>query len=248
MSNAKELRILDLYCCEGGASAGYADAGFKVYGVDKDLQPRYPFPFHQGDAIDVMRRLRAGEAIPFTHPNGDVELLRLEDFAAAAASPPCQAYSITKHSHSNEHPDLLEPTREGLVELGLPYIIENVPGAPLRQPIMLCGSMFGLRAEDVDGTVLALRRHRLFETSFDIPLAPSPCVHDSTPVGGSYGGGRNKRPEDRDKSRRGGYTPAVSVRAALIGAEWMSQHGLAQAIPPAYTEWLGVQLAAEVAA
>lgn len=220
-------RLLDLFCCEGGAGAGYARAGFEVVGVDITPQPRYPFEFHQADAIEYV--LQHGHEYDVIH-----------------ASPPCQAYSVTKHSHSIEHPDLLAPTREALIAVGRPYIIENVPGAPLLDPVMLCASMFGLRAMDTDGTELALRRHRLFETSFPVPLAPSPCAHDSTPVGGSYGGGRHKRPEDRDKSRRGGYTPATEVRAALIGTDWMTRHGLAQAIPPAYTEWLGHQALASL--
>lgn len=107
-------------------------------------------------------------------------------------------------------------------------------------PVMLCGTMFGLRAPDVDGVELQLQRHRLFETSFPIALAPSPCAHDSTPVGGSYKGARRRTPADRDAKRRGGYTPALSVRAALLGIDWtLSEHELAQAIPPIYTEWLG---------
>jgi DNA (cytosine-5)-methyltransferase 1 len=216
-------RLLDLFCCEGGAGMGYHRAGFDVVGVDIDPQPRYPFDFVQTDAI------------AFVLEHGG-------EFDAIHASPPCQLFSITKHSHSNEHPDLLAPTREALLQVGRPYIIENVPGAPMVDPVLLCATMFGLRAQDTDGTTLALRRHRLFETSFPIALAPSPCAHDSTIVGGSYGGGRNRSPEDRDGPRRGGYTPAAEVRAALIGADWMTLHGLSQAIPPAYTEWLGGQL------
>lgn len=219
--------LLDLFCCEGGAAMGYHRAGFDVIGVDIEPQPRYPFTFHQADAIEFVRE------------HG-------REFDAIHASPPCQLYSITKNAHSAAHPDLLEPTREALIETGRPYIIENVPGAPLIDPVMLCGTMFGLRALDTDGTELALRRHRLFETSFPIPLAPAPCAHDSTPVGGSYSGSRNRKPEDRDKARRGGYTPAFSVRAELMGADWMSMHGLGQAIPPAYTEWLGRELMAAV--
>lgn len=235
----RKPKLLDLFCCEGGAGAGYERAGFEVYGVDIEPQPRFPFAFHQGDALDVLRELIRGDSVFFTRPDGTTESLSLSDFSLIHASPPCQAFSITKHSHSNEHPDLLTPSRVLLLEAGLPYIIENVPGAPMLDPLVLCGSMFGLRAVDTDGTELALRRHRLFETSFPLFLAPSPCVHDSTIVGGSYGGGWNRTPEQRDGARKGGYTPAADVRAALIGADWMSLHGLSQSIPTAYSEWLG---------
>src|SRR5689334_9554370 len=127
-------KMLDLFCCAGGASEGYRRAGFDVYGVDITAQPHYPFPFHLGDALVVMRRLLLGEAIPFTHRDGAVEWLTLADFAAVVGSPPCQAYSVTRHTHSKEHPELVEPTRDLFVESGLPYVIENVPGAPLVDP------------------------------------------------------------------------------------------------------------------
>lgn len=221
-------RLLDLFCCAGGAGFGYARAGFEVVGVDIEPQPNYPFEFHQGDAIEYL--LEHGHEFDVIH-----------------ASPPCQTYSVTANAHANQHPDLLEPTRAALVEVGRPYIIENVVGAPLNDPILLCGTMFGLRALDVDGVELQLQRHRLFETTFSIPLAPAPCAHDSTPVGGSYKGSRNRTPADRSAKRRGGYTPALSVRAALLGIDWpMTEHELAQAIPPVYTEWIGTQLLAYV--
>lgn len=202
---------------------GYHRAGFDVVGVDIAPQPRYPFEFHQADALEYLAA-------------------HWQDFDAIHASPPCQAHSITRNTHTVEHPDLLPPTRELLEQIGLPYIIENVPGAPLLDPLLLCGSMFGLKAPDTDGQLLALRRHRLFESNVWL-MGAGGCVHDATPVGGSYGGARHKRPEDRDGYRRGGYTPAVEVRADLLGVDWpMTQHELAQAIPPAYTEYLGDQL------
>jgi DNA (cytosine-5)-methyltransferase 1 len=203
---------------------GYARAGFDVVGVDSVPQPRYPFEFVQADAIEYV--LNHGHEFDVIH-----------------ASPPCQVYSITANTHTVEHADLLEPTREALIEVGRPYVIENVVGAPLIDPVMLCGSMFGLRAPDVDGVELRMERHRLFETSFPVPLAPAPCAHDSTLVGGSYKGSRHRKPEHRDNpDRRGGYTPHISVRGALMGIDWMNEHELAQAIPPVYTEWLGRQL------
>jgi DNA (cytosine-5)-methyltransferase 1 len=217
-------KLLDLFSCAGGAGMGYWRAGFKVTGVDIEPQPNYPFEHHVGDAIEYL--LEHGHEFDVIH-----------------ASPPCQVYSRTKHAHENEHPDLLEPTREALRQIGRPYIIENVEGAPLIDPVLLCATMFGLRAPDVDGVELQLQRHRLFETSFPVGLAPSPCAHDQTPIGGVYGGSRHRKPEHRDNpERRGGYVPARDVRARLLGIDWMkTDHELAQSIPPAYTEWLGVQ-------
>lgn len=238
-------RLLDLYCCEGGGAVGYQRAGFQVFGVDIVPQPRYPFAFLQGDALAVLGRLTEAEAVPFTHPDGVVEWLTLDDFLVVHASPPCQAYSITRHSHSVQHPDLLAPTRAALIRAGKPYVIENVVGAPMRGPLTLCGSMFGLTAMDTDGHPLILRRHRLFESDIFL-MAAGPCNHDpGIMVGGVYGGG----PMQRDKSDlRGGYTPARAVRAELMRMDWATGHGLAQAIPPAYTEYIGGQLLAALEA
>lgn len=207
---------------------GYHRAGFDVTGVDLHPQARYPFTFHQSDAIEYL--VEHGHEYDIIH-----------------ASPPCQRYSISANAHDVEHPDLLEPTRAALLEVGRPYIIENVVGAPLIDPLLLCGTMFGLRAPDVDGVEVQLQRHRLFETSFAVGLAPAPCAHDSTPVGGSYKGSRHEKPEHRDDpARRGGYTPALPVRGALLGIDWMNEHELAQAIPPVYTQWLGLLALAEL--
>jgi DNA (cytosine-5)-methyltransferase 1 len=249
-------KLLDLFCCEGGASEGYRRAGFDVYGVDRfryfdertktvkgHTQARYPFPSFQGDVVAVMRSLLAGTAITFTAPNtGDLEPLGLEDFAAIAASPPCQFHSVTKHSHNVKHVDLIPVTRILLKRTGLPYVIENVVGAPLVDPVMLCGSEFALTAYDpaIDAPV-RLERHRLFESNVFL-LGGGGCVHDrGIQVAGAYGGGSVDR--NRAKNvRRGGYTPAKPVRAALLGIDWMTQDGLSQSIPPAYTEHLGRQL------
>ena len=223
------MRLLDLFCCEGGAGTGYAQAGFDVVGVDIAPQPRYPFEFHQADAIEYVTQ-------------------HWREFDAIHASPPCQAYSITKHSHGKEHPDLLEPTRAALVATGLPYIIENVVGAPLIDPVLLCGTMFNLSAIDVDGEPLVLQRHRLFESNVWL-MSAGGCSHDGRRVAGVYGGGRHRNVSDRDSpSRRGGYTPLGSVRAELMDMPWATQHGLTQAIPPAYTEFLGRQLMAHLEA
>lgn len=205
---------------------GYSRAGFEVVGVDIKPQRHYPFEFHQADAIEFLMR----------HGH---------EFDAIHLSPPCQIYSTTKYAHEDKgkHPDLLAPARVAAIASGLPYVIENVEGAPLVDPLTLCGSEFGLRASDVDGMPLALRRHRLFESNVWL-MGAGGCEHDRTQVAGSYTAGRHRTPEHRDNpARRGGYTPALSVRAALLGIDWpMNEHELAQAIPPSYTEWIGTQL------
>lgn len=232
MSAAPKPRLLDLFCCAGGAGVGYHRAGFEVVGVDIEPQLNYPFEFHQADALE------------FLAEHG-------HEFDAIHASPPCQLYSITKHAHTRKHPDLLIPTRDAVRASGLPYVIENVEGAPLIDPLTLCGSEFGLTALDVDGVPLALRRHRLFESNAFL-MGAGGCSHDpDVIVGGSYTGvyAHFTKPAGRDDpARRGGYTPAVPVRANLLGIDWpMSEHELAQAIPPSYTEWIGAQLMAVLA-
>lgn len=243
-------KLLDLFCCEGGASMGYHRAGFDVYGVDlfdKFTRKRYPFPSHKGDAVLALARLLAGEALTFVYgAHGPLATdLSLGDFEGFAASPPCQAYSITKHSHSNEHPDLVGPIRYLLQQTGLPYVMENVPGAPLENPLTLCGTEFNLVADDADGRPLHLKRHRLFESNvFLYGNGGCQCLafkKRGIGVGGAYGGGSVDRAHAKDV-RRGGYTPGKPVREALLGIDWMTQNGLSQSIPPAYTEHIGTQL------
>jgi DNA (cytosine-5)-methyltransferase 1 len=130
-------RLLDLFCCAGGAAMGYHQAGFEVVGVDIAPQRRYPFAFIQSDALKL-----------------DPRFLAL--FDAIHASPPCQAYSKAQRLRKNDHPDLIIPTRKMLEATGLPYVIENVPGSPLRSPATLCGGMF---------SELKVYRHRWFETN-----------------------------------------------------------------------------------
>lgn len=222
--------LIDAFCCAGGAAVGYYRAGFDILGFDINPQPNYPFDFIQGDALELLRK--HGPRAAVRH-----------------ASPPCQVYSTTKHAHkgSSNHPDLLAPTRELLIEIGGPYVIENVEGAPLIDPLTLCGSEFVLRAPDVDGLPLALKRHRLFESNIWL-MGAGGCYHDGTQVAGSYTAGRHRTPAHRDNpERRGGYTPALKVRAALLGVDWkMNEHELAQAIPPAYSEFIGHQLMASI--
>lgn len=219
-----KYRILDLFCCEGGAARGYEAAGFEVVGVDLDpkFARRYPYEFHAADAIKFVKE-------------------HASEFDAIHASPPCQAYSVTKNSHNREHPQLIEPTRQALIESGLPYVIENVVGAPLINPVLLCGRMFGLEAIDDDGEKVVMDRHRLFETNFGLP----PLLHEphdkSLQVAGSYGGARRDKYEARF-IRKGGYVPSKKVQESLLGIDWMTQHGLYQSLPPVYTQYVGKHL------
>lgn len=221
-------RLLDLFCCEGGAAMGYHRAGFDVVGVDIEprFSRRYPFEFVCSDAISYVRE----------HGH---------EFDAIHASPPCQGYSVATSgtpAAKARHPRLIPQVRDAVRSTKRPYVIENVIGAraAMVSPLLLCGSMFDITATDDDGTILRLERHRLFECDVLI-YAPRPCIHDDKPVGGVYGGGRSDRREARE-IRRGGYTPSKRVREQLIGADWMTLHGLSQSIPPAYTEWIGTQL------
>jgi len=226
-------RLLDLYCGAGGAAAGYARAGWDVVGVDLNPQPRYPFGFRQADALAYL------------------DEYGVDGFDAVHASPPCQAFSsVAKQARLRypgrfAHPDLVEPTRARLVASGLPYVMENVRAAPFVTWFQLCGSSFGLD----------LRRHRIFETGggFD-PLLVPPCAHgwqtprfpvydakrpDRTRVlastVGVYGGG-NHGPGERE------------LRERAMGIDWMSREELAEAIPPAYTAWIGARLLDHMAA
>ena len=151
-------KLLDLFCGGGGCSMGYHLAGFEVVGVDINPQKRYPFEFHQEGALTYLRQ--------YGH-----------EFDAIHASPPCQCHSVLRHLPSfnpAKHEDLIESTRRLLQASGKPYVMENVPGAPLRNPFTLCGTMFGLRTE----CGAELRRHRLFETNwFDDLLEVPLCQH-----------------------------------------------------------------------
>ncbi|MCX6021844.1 MAG: DNA cytosine methyltransferase, partial [Chloroflexi bacterium] len=143
-------RLLDLFCCAGGASMGYSQAGFEVVGVDIKRQPHYPFDFIQGDVFSLAPEF-------------------LATFDAIHASPPCQSYSdlAKRNGNADAWPRLVDPVRELLVHTGLPYIIENVEGCPLLNPTMLCGTMF---------PQLRVLRHRLFESNFEI-MPPSHGKH-----------------------------------------------------------------------
>jgi DNA (cytosine-5)-methyltransferase 1 len=203
-------RLLDLFCGAGGAAMGYHRAGFDVVGVDIKAQPHYPFEFHEGDVWDWLS---------FSHR------FRLEDFAAIHASPPCQAFTNARTIHGVcAHQDLLSPTRPRLERTGLPWVIENVPGAPMRADVVLCGSQFGLEDPGVGGLI----RHRLFEFSEPPAHLLPPCTHSKATVSVFGHGGHI-------------YHGVASWRRAM-GIDWMTRDELAQAIPPAYTEWIGKQL------
>jgi DNA (cytosine-5)-methyltransferase 1 len=218
-------RLLDAYCCEGGAAAGYARVGFDVVGVDIEprFAKRYPFEFHQGDAIDYIQQ----------HGH---------EFDAIHASPPCQHASAgTRAQDRSKYPALIEPTRAALLATGKPYVIENVSGSALHNPVTLCGSMFDLATYDQDGIRIRLERHRLFESNVHI-WQPS-CFHDRTvQVAGAYGGARTTIAGA--KERGGGYTPkGKDVRSRLLGGvDWMTLHGMSQCVPPAYAEYIGRRL------
>lgn len=233
----KGPRLIDGFCCAGGAARGYQRAGFHVTGYDIKPQPRYA-----GDVFVL------GSFLDLTP-----EYIR-ENFDAAHASPPCQAHTAMKTMHNAKvHADLVEPTRALLMASGLPWIMENVVGAPLDNPTLLCGTMFGLGVEDAE-----LRRHRLFETSFHV-LAPT-CQHGQRDTIGIYGGHvRNRRRartigvygegarDSRRKFDKGVPDFTTDQGRVAMGIDWMTTAELSQAIPPAYTEFLGRQLLAQIA-
>lgn len=196
---------------------GYYRAGFDVVGVDIKPQPRYPFEFHQSDALEYCAE-------------------HWQEFDAIHASPPCQAYSVTKSLTNKNHPELVPQTREILAGTGKPYVIENVPGAPLVNPLMLCGTMFGLR----------VIRHRLFECNPAIWFPPSTCAHE-----GLATGGRERRLGDTKTPRLSDGYKYVTVAGNnyianegrdAMGINWTNKKELSQAIPPAYTEFIGKQM------
>jgi DNA (cytosine-5)-methyltransferase 1 len=212
---------------------GYHRAGFDVVGVDINPQPHYPFEFIQADALETLRRRDVGEWY-------------WSEFDAIHASPPCQAYSIATNAakFNKSHPDLVAAVRDLLEATGLPWVIENVPRAPLRTTVELCGASFGLTATDLDSTPLVLRRHRLFESNVMILQPACHCGHykrRGIGIGGVYGGGPENR-SNADRHFDGGYTPPQSVRRELMGIDWMTGQELNNAVPPAYTEFIGAQL------
>ena len=203
------MKLLDLFCGAGGAAMGYHRAGFEVVGIDISPQPRYPFTFVQADAM--------------TFP--------LDGFDAIHASPVCYAWSKMRDCRpgsKNDQPDLITPLRPRLEAAGVPWVMENVPGAPLRAPVQICGSGLGLR----------LQRHRWFESG--MALWGVPCCHGENPWNPAYGHSTGR------KRRRvpviGEWRVPKHLQDEAMGIDWMTLEELTEAIPPAYTEHIGRQL------
>jgi DNA (cytosine-5)-methyltransferase 1 len=209
------MRLLDLFCGEGGGALGYYLAGFtKIVGVDHKPMPRYPYKLVKDDAIMFLRENWA-------------------EFDAIHASPPCQGYSENLKHLAKPAKKLIEPLREVLENITIPWVIENVEGAPLETEdtlfgghgTMLCGTMFGLK----------IWRHRLFESSVRLE-SPGPCLHILAPL-------NPHREESRQRMRKEfGQVDLEKVWRAEAGVPWMSKEGGRQAIPPVYTKWIGTQL------
>lgn len=257
----RKPRLLDLFCGAGGCAAGYVRAGFEVVGVDIKPQKNYlksgASEFIQADALAFLRALVFG-APSYTYcqntPRG-VVCWKLEHFNAIHASPPCQAYTSmrTMPNHSPDHPRMIEDARGLLNSSKLPWIIENVPQAPLRvgaphlffgeTGIVLCGSSFGLATDKYK-----LRRHRLFESN--VWIKPVPCAHGEKEVIGFYGDHARTRTRINGHHSRGRdvtkNADKLALVDALMGINWMTWNEAKEAIPPAYTEFIGKQLLAHV--
>lgn len=200
------MRALDLFCGAGGASRGLADAGFDVTGVDIEPQPNYPFDFTRCDALEA----------------------KFDGVDFVWASPPCQAFTAYKRraGHVRPRANLIPAVRERLRAVGIPYVIENVLGAPLKSPVMLCGSMFGL---DV-------RRHRIFETSF--PMLSPACRHETQRPRFPQATNRKNL---RNTVEVGVWRIPLKTQRQAMGIDWMELKELSQAIPPAYSHFIAKQ-------
>lgn len=212
--------LLDLFCGAGGAAVGYHRAGFDVVGVDIKPQPNYPFEFRQGDAMQVTWH----QAIQFD---------------AIHASPPCQAYSRLRHLpwlRDRDYPDLLAPTRELLQRSGRPWVIENVMDAPFKWRATICGAALGLPQ---------VSRHRGFEASFLLMGTPCPG-HEVLATGSATLGKRYKSGvtgvKEINRASVAGHVTGWREAAVSMGIDWMTRDELTQAIPPAYTQYIGEQL------
>lgn len=194
-------RLLDLFCGAGGCSVGYHRAGFdEIVGVDINPQPRYPFQFVQDDAFHYLAE-------------------HYGEFDAIHASPPCQGYSKALRHMAHYKPMMIVDLRQKLFNTRKPYVIENVIGAPLLDPVLVCGTGLGL----------PVRRHRLFECSF--PVTGTVCYHKS----------RTINPHRASSRAKIGYAPERQWAIAM-GVDWMQKAEARQAIPPTYTEFIGKQL------
>lgn len=222
------MRVLDLFCCGGGAAMGYHKAGFEVVGVDIEPQPNYPFEFLQENALHMLDFVSL-----YSGRNGFTK------YDLIHASPPCQAYSSHVSSKSSkwvptkgkDEPMLIDTVRYALSRMGIPYAIENVMGAKkhMNANLQLCGTMFGL----------PISRHRLFETSFFIEQPEHPqCIG----VAKEYAAKRGWEYRDMSVTGKGRRKGTTERWKEIMGIEHdMTQHQLAEAIPPAYTEYIGNQ-------
>jgi DNA (cytosine-5)-methyltransferase 1 len=211
-------RLLDLFCGAGGAGMGYHRAGFEVVGVDIKPQPNYPFEFRQADALKYAALWDVAEY-----------------FDAVHASPPCQTFTAYRRRGGgvgDGYVDAIYQVRDLVQEVGLPYVIENVHGAPLINAVQLCGSSFGLN----------VRRHRLFECSF--PVMVPPCAHGQHT--GQYPAATNRAENSRRSVEIGVWRIPLDVQQRAMGIDWMTRDELSEAIPPAYTEHIGGYLMAAV--
>jgi DNA (cytosine-5)-methyltransferase 1 len=209
-------RLLDLFCGEGGSATGYDMAGFEVVGVDKEPQPRYPFEFHQGDAM--------------TWP--------LAGFDVVTGSPPCNDWSpLSAFRGKHGTGWMLPATLERFRASGLPYVVENVSAEALPGELSLCGSEFGLRARS-RGEVWHLRRHRRFASNVFL-MGAGGCTCSGLRIGGVYGHGGGT-------SAAGGFTLDLAGAREAMEMPWASRQGVSQAIPPAYTKFIGEQVMAQL--
>lgn len=203
-------RAADLFCCAGGAAMGLHRAGFEIEGWDTKPGLNYPFRRHIGDALEA----------------------NLSGFDFVWASPPCQRHSDLAAITGKEYECFISRTREKLIQWGGPYIIENVEGAPLLNPIMLCGSGFNLR----------VRRHRIFESN--LSLVGVNCRHElcQHPIDVTGTGGRRKG--DRLDGAGGNSRKPINLAEAreVMQMPWASRREISQAIPPAFSEYLGKQV------
>ncbi len=257
-------RLLDLFCGAGGVAKGYHDAGFDVVGVDNRPQPRYPYDFHLGDALDVLRRLLDPLQGIQGQPNGVgmASGYYLDDFAAIHASPPCQGYSRMRHLpwlKGRTYPMLIDETIALLEQTGKTWVVENVEDAwkHMKGAIFLCGTMFSLK----------VYRHRLFLSNAWLWQPPHPAHKHvigaermlNNRAGPSDDGwislpskcGMRRWEKGQMASIAGnsvGAVGGIEAAKAAMGIDWMRRHELAQAIPPAYTEYVGKQLMNALAA